>query len=62
MEDDEKPETFRAAAARLLADRALAGRLADAAKAQARQRFHPLVIAQKHLQIYQEVINAKGKG
>ncbi len=52
----DRPETFRAAAARFLEDRAFASRIATTAKAQARQRFHPQVIAQKHLEIYRDVL------
>jgi glycosyltransferase involved in cell wall biosynthesis len=55
--DPDKPETFRTAVARLLDDRALATRLATEAKAEALKRFHPLVVAQKHLEIYREVIS-----
>jgi glycosyltransferase involved in cell wall biosynthesis len=54
--DPDKPETFRAAIARLLADRAFAGRIAAEARRQAQRRFHPQVIAQKHLEIYREVL------
>ncbi len=57
--DPERPETFAAAVARLLADRDFAARLAATAQAQARQRFHPLVIARKHLEIYREVLENK---
>jgi glycosyltransferase involved in cell wall biosynthesis len=57
--DPEKPETFRTAVARLLANRPFALRLAAVAKTQARQRFHPQIIAQKHLEIYREVIQEK---
>ncbi len=54
--DPAQPETFRAGVARLLEDRSLAVRLATAAKAQARERFYPLVIANKHLEIYREIV------
>jgi glycosyltransferase involved in cell wall biosynthesis len=53
--DPDRPETFRTNIARLLDDRALAARLAAEAKAQALKRFHPLVVAQKHVDIYREV-------
>jgi glycosyltransferase involved in cell wall biosynthesis len=52
--DPQRPETFGGAVARLLNDRAFAGRIATEAMAQAQRRFHPLVIAQKHLEIYRE--------
>ncbi len=54
--DPQKPETFRAAAARFLDDHEFASRIATTAKQQARARFHPQVIAQAHLQIYREVL------
>jgi glycosyltransferase involved in cell wall biosynthesis len=54
----DQPETFRAAVARFLDDRAFARRLATAAQAQARRRFHPQVIAEKHLEIYRDVLGA----
>jgi glycosyltransferase involved in cell wall biosynthesis len=53
----EKPETFRLAVERLIMDRALANRLATEARARARQRFDPRVVAQKHMEIYREVIS-----
>ncbi len=57
--DPRRPETFREAVARFLDDRAFATRIAAVAKAQAQRRFHPQVIAQKHLEIYQEIISKK---
>jgi len=54
--DPQQPDTFRQAAARLLTDRDFARRIATAAKQQAQRRFHPLVVAQKHLEIYREVL------
>jgi hypothetical protein len=53
--DPDKPETFRDAVVRLVNDRPFAAQLAAAAKMQARQRFHPLVVARRHLEIYREV-------
>ena len=53
------PETFRTGIARLLDDTVLARRLAAAAKTEAFQRFHPRSVAQKHLEIYREVIAIK---
>ena len=52
----EQPETFRTATTRFLDDRAFANHIAATAGAQARQRFHPQVIAQKHLEIYRDVL------
>jgi glycosyltransferase involved in cell wall biosynthesis len=59
--DPDRPETFRTAVARLLDDRAFANRLATEARAQARRRFHPLVVAQRHIEIYREVVGKSGK-
>ena len=53
--DSERPESFREGVARLLADRELSQRLAVTAKAEALRRFHPQVIARRHLEIYREV-------
>ena len=50
------PDSFRDAVARLLDDRPFALQLAANAKSRARQRFHPAVIAQNHLDIYREVL------
>jgi len=55
--DPEQPETFQTGVTRFLEDCALATRIADTAKAQALRRFHPQVIAQKHLEIYREVLS-----
>jgi glycosyltransferase involved in cell wall biosynthesis len=54
--DPMQPETFRTGVARLLDDRALAARLARAARAEAVRRFHPLAIARGHLEIYRDVL------
>ena len=54
--DPDHPATFCAAVARFLDDRAFANQIAATAGAQARQRFHPQVIAQKHLEIYRDVL------
>ena len=55
-------ESFRVGVARLLDDGELRQRLAAAALHQARERFHPLAIARRHLVIYREVLKARGKG
>ena len=47
---------FTAGITRLLDDTALARRLADEARREARRRFHPRVIAQRHLEIYREML------
>ncbi len=42
---------------RLLADGKLARTLAETAKREARERYHPLVIARRHVEIYREVLS-----
>jgi glycosyltransferase involved in cell wall biosynthesis len=54
--DPKQPETFRAAAARLMDDREFARQLAVEAKRHAVERFNPQVVAQRHLEIYREVL------
>ncbi len=56
----DRPESFRDGVARLLADRALAQQLAAAARAEALRRFHPLVIARQHLEIYRQALQPAG--
>ena len=55
--DPQRAETFRTATARFLDDRPFAETIAAAGRLQARRRFHPQVIAQRHLEIYREVIS-----
>jgi glycosyltransferase involved in cell wall biosynthesis len=57
--DPLKPESFSTGVGRLLEDAALSRRLASAAKAEARARFHPEVIARGHMKIYREVLGFK---
>lgn len=54
--DPARPESFREGVEKLLADCQWAQQLAIAAKAEALRRFHPEVIARKHLEIYREVL------
>lgn len=54
--DPERPESFRDGVARLVDDLALSQRLADTARAEALRRFHPRVVAQKHLEIYRDAL------
>ncbi len=53
--DPQKPETFREAVREYLSAPSFAQKMAAAAKAEALRRFHPLVIARQHLEIYREV-------
>lgn len=54
--DPDRPESFREGVEQLLADRQWGQQLAAAAKAEARRRFHPLVVAQEHVNIYRQVL------
>jgi glycosyltransferase involved in cell wall biosynthesis len=57
----DRPETFANGVEQLLANASLRQRLAAAARAEALDRFHPEVIARKHLEIYREVLKAKAE-
>jgi len=54
--DPDLPESFREGVETLLSDRDAARQIAAAAKSEARRRFHPEVVARKHLEIYREVL------
>jgi glycosyltransferase involved in cell wall biosynthesis len=47
----------RAGVEKILSDREFARAMAATAKQQARERFHPLVIARRHVEIYREVLS-----
>ena len=53
------PASIRAAVEKALADPSAAARMAERAKRAAHERFHPLVIARQHLEIYREVLKRK---
>jgi glycosyltransferase involved in cell wall biosynthesis len=55
------PESFRVGVKKVLEDREHAQRMASAAHDDAMRRFHPKVIASKHLEIYREVLFDKVK-
>ena len=55
--DPLRPESFAAGISRLLDDPVWSRQLAAAAKAEARERFHPEVVARRHVEIYREVQN-----
>jgi glycosyltransferase involved in cell wall biosynthesis len=57
--DPDRPESFREGVEKLLADPSWASQLAAAAQAEARRRFHPEVVARKHMEIYREVLGAR---
>jgi glycosyltransferase involved in cell wall biosynthesis len=54
--DPARPESFAEGIERMVTDRELMQRLAAEAKAEALRRFHPLVIARKHLEVYREIL------
>jgi glycosyltransferase involved in cell wall biosynthesis len=56
MFDPEKEDSIRAAVAELLADSRQAAAMAATAKEKALARFHPQKIAQKHVEIYRQII------
>ncbi len=58
--DPERPESFRTGVETLLTNRAQTEQLAASAKAEARRRFHPEVIARQHLEIYRELLASPG--
>lgn len=53
-----RPETMRAAVAKLLEQPEFGRQLAEKALHEAETRFHPRVIAERHLEIYREVLSA----
>lgn len=54
--DPQKPDSFVVGVNRLLDENGLSSRLAAAAKIKARARFHPEVIARRHVEIYREIL------
>ena len=54
--DPDRPESFREAMEKLLADREFARQLATTAKAEALRRFHPQAVARQHLEIYRQAL------
>jgi glycosyltransferase involved in cell wall biosynthesis len=54
--DPHEPESFRVGVRRVLEDREFTHRMASAAHEDAVKRFHPKIIAKKHLEIYQELL------
>jgi glycosyltransferase involved in cell wall biosynthesis len=54
--------SMRRAVAELLANRPLATGLAETARRCALDRFHPRIIAQRHIEIYREVLSSETSG
>lgn len=55
--DPRDPESFRKGIVRLLGDSCFSQRMAGAARAFAVERFHPRVIASRHLEVYRELLS-----
>ena len=54
--DPNNPDSFREGVIRLLGNQKLSDRIASLAQNVAESRFHPRVIAKRHLEIYQELL------
>ena len=59
--DPQNAASMGGAVEKLLAQPEFARSLAAEAKARAKERFHPQIIAQRHLEIYREVLAANNK-
>jgi glycosyltransferase involved in cell wall biosynthesis len=59
LTDPNRPSTMPQAVELLLKNPDLASRLAESGRKQALTRFHPRVVAEKHIEIYREVIASK---
>jgi glycosyltransferase involved in cell wall biosynthesis len=57
LSDPFDPASMRAGVSKLLDDASLARTLADKARQQARECHHPLVVARRHFEIYQEILS-----
>ena len=53
--DPASREEMRAAVKRILTHQSEAAKMSECSRAVAREKFHPLVIAKRHLEIYREV-------
>jgi glycosyltransferase involved in cell wall biosynthesis len=58
--DPDRPESFCEGVEKILADQKFAQQLAAAAKAEALHRFHPQVVARRHVEIYQGLLHERG--
>lgn len=56
--DPSDPASMRAGVSKLLDDASLARAMADKARQQARERHDPLVVARRHVEIYQEILSS----
>jgi len=62
LTDPDRPETMRAALKGLLEDDELRATLSGNGFTQAQKRFHPSVVAARHLEIYRELIEGQRNG
>ncbi|MDB6123732.1 MAG: hypothetical protein JWQ71_2725 [Pedosphaera sp.] len=53
------PASMRDMTGRMLDNPGMARKLAEVAKARARERYHPQVIAERHMEIYREVLGSR---
>ncbi len=58
LTDPTSPESMAKAIERLLAEPELVATLVSNGRRQAREKFHPQVIAQRHLEVYREILHA----
>ncbi|NDB96248.1 MAG: glycosyltransferase, partial [Verrucomicrobia bacterium] len=58
LTNPDSPATMSQALEKILSNKALANQLAEQGRKQAITRFHPRVIASRHLEIYREVLSA----
>lgn len=56
LTDPNRPETMRDAVERILTNPGLSARLIENGRKQALEKFHPLAVARKHLEIYREML------
>jgi glycosyltransferase involved in cell wall biosynthesis len=59
LTDPARPDSMRHAVSRLLSDSDLSAILSLNARRQSIKRFHPNVIAQRHVEIYRELLSSK---
>ena len=58
--DPEDAGSIRETVRKVLVDRRLSDSLAETGKRLARERFHPVAVAEQHLTIYRELLSSSG--
>ena len=58
--DPEDAGSIRETVRKALADRRLSESLAKTGQRMARERFHPVAVAEQHLTVYREVLSSRG--